>query len=98
MHEFAPPADVEAAVRSRYSGAARMTEAALCCPTSYDPRLLEPIPADERSSYRTLAGFVMARLGRIPKVGDHFRYGEVGFEVLDMDGRRVDAVLVKPKP
>lgn len=58
---------------------------------------LDPIPTDERSIYRTLAGFVMARLGRVPKVGDHFSYGEVGFEVLDMDGRRVDAVLVKPK-
>jgi len=58
---------------------------------------LDPISTEERGTYRTLAGFVMTRLGRIPKVGDQFTYGEVGFEVLDMDGRRVDAVLVKPK-
>jgi arsenite methyltransferase len=38
--------DLESAVRERYAGAAREREGALCCPTSYDPRLLEALPAD----------------------------------------------------
>lgn len=38
--------NVEAAVRERYSGAARQSEAALCCPVEYDTRYLEIIPAE----------------------------------------------------
>ncbi len=40
--------DVERAVRERYSEAARIREAALCCSTSYDPRFLEAIPREIR--------------------------------------------------
>jgi arsenite methyltransferase len=40
------PIDVEAAVKARYSGAARAPEASLCCPTSYDPALLRAIPEE----------------------------------------------------
>jgi arsenite methyltransferase len=39
-------ADVEQAVRRRYSAGARAPESALCCPTSYDPALLEAIPQE----------------------------------------------------
>ena len=38
--------DVEHAVRSRYSSAAKSPEASLCCPTTYDPKLLAAIPED----------------------------------------------------
>jgi ubiquinone/menaquinone biosynthesis C-methylase UbiE len=38
--------DLEGAVRERYSAAAQVREAALCCPVDYDPRLLEQIPAE----------------------------------------------------
>ncbi len=44
--ERAPSLDVERAVRERYSEAARIREAALCCPTRYDPRFLEAIPRE----------------------------------------------------
>ena len=40
------PLDVEAAVRGRYSGAARACEAELCCPTRYDPDLLSALPEE----------------------------------------------------
>jgi putative hemolysin len=49
----------------------------------------------------TVGGLVMARLGRIPSTGDQFEWNELHFEVMDMDGRRVDKVLVtsrKPLP
>jgi hypothetical protein len=41
-----PVIDPEAAVRERYSAAARSREDALCCPVDYDPRHLEVIPAE----------------------------------------------------
>ncbi len=46
--------------------------------------------------YHTLAGFVIDKLGRIPRAGDHFLWEELRFEVVDMDGRRVDKILVIP--
>jgi putative hemolysin len=47
--------------------------------------------------YETLSGFVMASLGRIPQTADHFEWHNLRFEVMDMDGRRVDKVLVTSK-
>lgn len=52
-------------------------------------------PEDDNSTYHTLGGFVMYRLGRIPRAGDSFRYRGYIFEVMDMDGLRVDKVLVR---
>lgn len=46
--------------------------------------------------FHTLAGFVIDKLGHIPSAGDHFRWEGARFEVVDMDGRRVDKVLVYP--
>lgn len=52
-------------------------------------------PADD-AQYNTLGGFVMARLGHIPSTGERFEWEGMSFEVLDMDGHRVDRVLVSP--
>jgi putative hemolysin len=51
-------------------------------------------PDDHRAPYRTLAGLVVTSLGRIPAAGDAFQSGGLRFEVMDMDGYRVDKVLV----
>jgi putative hemolysin len=48
--------------------------------------------------YETLSGFVMLSLGRVPQPADHFEWHELRFEVIDMDGRRVDKVLVTTLP
>jgi putative hemolysin len=45
--------------------------------------------------YTTLAGFVLAQLGHLPATGEHFRWRGLRFEVVDMDGRRVDKLLVQ---
>jgi len=45
--------------------------------------------------YNTLAGFVIERLGRIPGTGETLEFGDYGFEIVDLDGNRVDKVLVK---
>jgi putative hemolysin len=59
---------------------------------------LEELPPDEVGAYHTLGGFVMARLGRVPKATDRFDWGGLQFEVVDMDGRRIDKVLVQRAP
>lgn len=48
--------------------------------------------------YETLSGFVMMSLGRVPQTADHFEWHGLNFEVIDMDGRRVDKVLVTTLP
>jgi len=45
-----------------------------------------------------LAGFVLAHLGRIPKAGASFLHGNARFEVVDMDGNRIDKVLIEVGP
>lgn len=48
--------------------------------------------------YETLSGFVMMSLGRVPQSTDHFEWHGLRFEIIDMDGRRVDKVLVTTLP
>lgn len=51
-----------------------------------------PLPASR--SYETLAGFVLAQLQHLPAVGEWVESGGWRFEVVDLDGRRIDKVLV----
>jgi len=46
--------------------------------------------------YHTVAGFVLARLGRIPKAGDTLTWRDLRVEIMDMDGVRIDKVLLSP--
>jgi putative hemolysin len=55
-------------------------------------------PDEEQGSYHTVAGLVMTALGRIPRVSDHFKLQGYRFEVVDMDQKRVDRVLVVREP
>lgn len=48
--------------------------------------------------YVTLAGFVLSQLHELPKPGDHFVCGGWRFEVVDMDGRRIDMILAQHQP
>ena len=56
------------------------------------------IPESETGAYHTMAGLVMARLGRVPRTADAFEWSGLRFEVVDMDERRVDKVLVTRVP
>ena len=53
-------------------------------------------PGEVGGDYRTLGGFVMAELGRIAAVTDHVSHAGYTLEVVDMDGKRVDKLLVSP--
>jgi putative hemolysin len=57
---------------------------------------LPDLPAE--GSYHTLAGLLLALLRRVPRVGDRIVFGGWRFEVLEMDGRRVDTVLAGREP
>ncbi|WP_206452962.1 hemolysin family protein [Aurantimonas marina] len=58
------------------------------------PGLLFPSERD----YETAAGFVLNHLGHIPDVGERFRWRRWDFEIMDMDGRRIDKLLVTEVP
>jgi putative hemolysin len=58
----------------------------------------EQLPDEDTGSYNTLAGFVMLQLGRVPQVADHFEWGGLRVEVVDMDRNRVDRLLVTRPP
>jgi putative hemolysin len=45
--------------------------------------------------FDTLAGFILHTLERIPETGEHFEWKGFGIEIIDMDGHRIDKVLVK---
>ena len=57
-------------------------------------RVLEQSDMRGEADYETLAGFVLTNFGRIPQVGDHFSWRGLRFEIVDMDGNRIDRILV----
>jgi putative hemolysin len=52
------------------------------------------VPVDRDAAYETVAGLVLNTLNRLPEVGEFFSRGGWRFEVVDLDGRRIDKVLV----
>jgi putative hemolysin len=58
--------------------------------------LVGMLPGEEQGNYQTLGGFVITHLGRIPTAADHFEWYHFRFEVMDMDGNRVDKMLITP--
>ncbi|WP_307729889.1 hemolysin family protein [Massilia sp. H6] len=51
-------------------------------------------PGEDSGAYHTLAGFVLYQLGYIPKAADTVDWGSFRFEIMDMDGNRIDRILV----
>ena len=58
----------------------------------------DDLPDEVSGIYHTIGGFVMHQLGRIPRAGEHFLWDGLSFEVMDMDGKRVDKILVAELP
>ena len=56
------------------------------------------LPQEGEADFQTLGGYVVTQFGRIPAAGDHFDWNGWRFEVIDMDRRRVDKVLVSKMP
>jgi putative hemolysin len=59
---------------------------------------VDRLPGEEEHEFRTAAGMVMAALGHIPQTGEVFAWRGIRFEVVDLDGARIDKLLVTPAP
>jgi putative hemolysin len=54
-----------------------------------------PLPDEDEHDYHTAAGMTIAHFGRIPDTGEHFDWNGWRFEVIDLDGPRVDKLLLQ---
>lgn len=55
---------------------------------------IEDLPGEKKDAFQTLGGFIFTQMGRVPSVSDYFEWNGLRFEVVDMDGKRIDKVLV----
>lgn len=56
---------------------------------------LSKLRGEDSGNFHTIAGFILSELGKIPKPGDFFESDLVRYEVMDMDGNRVDKVMIE---
>jgi magnesium and cobalt exporter, CNNM family len=56
---------------------------------------VEALDGQKEDRFQTIAGYLIDRIGHLPHIGDSTVVGDYRFQVLDMDGRRVDRVLVR---
>ena len=59
---------------------------------------LTDLPHEDKGRYNTVAGLVLVLAGRLPRTGERFEGMQWSFEVVDMDGRRIDKVLAQALP
>jgi putative hemolysin len=59
---------------------------------------VDALPGEAEHEYRTAAGMVMAALGHIPQTGEVFEWRSFRVEVVDLDGARIDKLLITPAP
>lgn len=57
--------------------------------------ILDNITDFEKIDYSTVAGFVLYNIKKIPRVGDKFNHGDFIIEIVDIDGRRIDKILIR---
>jgi len=91
--EFGAQTDDDAWAVQREDGSWLM-DGLIPVPELKDRLDLKDMPEEDRGRYNTLAGMVMLLLGRLPKTTDHVDWQGWRFEVVDLDGKRVDKVLV----
>jgi len=54
--------------------------------------------SEEEVNFHTLAGFALYQLGHLPEVGESFSFGDWHFEIVDLDGMRIDKILAQRGP
>ncbi|MFA7345038.1 MAG: hemolysin family protein [Terrimicrobiaceae bacterium] len=57
----------------------------------------EDLPGENENRFSTLGGFILFRIGHIPREGEKFMWDGFEFEIIDMDRQRIDKVLVTPR-
>ncbi|WP_422650208.1 Membrane protein [Cupriavidus sp. H18C1] len=59
---------------------------------------LRLVPEEDKERYHTLSGMLLLLLGRLPQIADSVSWLDWKFEIVDMDGKRIDKVLATPLP
>ena len=95
--EFSVPSGDNAWAVQRQDGSWLM-DGLIPVPELKDRLELKELPEEDRGRYNTLAGMIMLLLGRLPDITDRVDWQGWRFEVVDLDGKRVDKVLVMPVP
>lgn len=95
--EFTAPSDEDAWAVQREDGS-WLIDGLIPVPEFKDRLGLKVLPDEDRGRYNTLAGFIMLMLGRLPQTADYVDFEGWRFEVVDLDGKRVDKVLVSRLP
>jgi len=96
--EFTAPADREEGWAVQREDGSWLLDGLIPVPELKDRLELRDVPDEDRGRYNTLAGMIMLLLGRVPAAADHVEWQGWRFEVVDMDGKRVDKVLVSRLP
>jgi putative hemolysin len=91
--EFSTPADGDSWAVRRADGSWLM-DGLIPVPEFKDRLEIKELPEEDRGRYNTLAGMIMLLLGRLPRTTDAVVWDGWRFEVVDLDGKRVDKVLV----
>ena len=91
--EFSAPTDESAWAVQREDGS-WLFDGLIPVPELKDRLDFKELPEEDRGRYNTLAGMIMLLLGRLPRTGDRVDWSGWRFEVVDMDGKRVDKVMV----
>lgn len=91
--EFTAPTDEDSWAVQREDGS-WLFDGLIPVPEFKDRLDLKELPEEERGRYNTLAGMIMLLLGRLPRTADVVEWESWRFEVVDLDGKRVDKVLV----
>jgi len=58
---------------------------------------IETLPGAKKDSFQTLGGFLFTQMRQVPSVSETFEWNGLRFEIVDMDGKRIDKVLVMLK-
>jgi putative hemolysin len=93
--EFTTPSAEDAWAVRRPDGS-WLVDGLIPMPELKDRLDIRELPEEDRGRYNTLAGMVMLLLGRLPRTADVVEWDHWRFEVVDMDGKRIDKVLVAP--
>ena len=92
--EFRTEADAGAWAVQRADGS-WLFDGLIPIPELKDRLGLKELPEEDRGRYNTLAGMIMLLLGRLPDTADSVEWEGWRFEVVDLDGKRVDKVLAE---
>ena len=92
--EFGGPTDADSWAVRREDGS-WLLDGLIPVPELKDRLEIKDLPEEDRGRYNTLAGMIMLLLGRLPRTADAVLWDGWRFEVVDLDGKRVDKVLVQ---